>query len=221
MDSLNNLSKAGYDSLNRGRSRCCSTPAGSWPRRAEQSDAILSWSKNLDLVTATLASSDPDVRRLLTTGQTSAVALSNLLQKQGGDITKIVKELAPTVKNAIAPTGYATNALFAMLSALSADAHAPAPGDGRIHFGIVLETNNPAACTAGYESTQQMMRDQAQEPDVRHQLRRLPVEPERAMHRAAGVRPRRFVVRSGQFSRTRRSRSRGTTSRRRIPIASI
>lgn len=156
VDSLNNLSKAGYDSLNETISllqhsgRVLAT-------QAQQSDAILTWSKNLDLVTATLASADPDVRRLLTTGQTSAVALSNMLQKQGGDITKFVKELAPTIKNAVAPTGYATNALFAMLSALSADAHAPAPGDGQIHYGVVLETNNPAACTAGYEGTQQMI----------------------------------------------------------------
>ncbi len=108
VDSLNNLSKAGYDSLNETISllqhsgRVLAT-------QAQQSDAILSWSKNLDLVTATLASADPDVRRLLTTGQTSAVALSNMLQKQGGDITKFVKELAPTIKNAVAPADSADN----------------------------------------------------------------------------------------------------------------
>ena len=61
------------------------------------------------------------------------------------------------VKTAIAPTGWSSNALFAMLSALSAGSHSPAPGDGQIHFGVVLEMNNPAACTQGYESTQVMI----------------------------------------------------------------
>ena len=52
---------------------------------------------------------------------------------------------------------YMTNGTFAMLSALSAGSHSPAPGDGQIHFGIVLETNNPPACTRGYESTDAMI----------------------------------------------------------------
>ncbi len=156
VNSLNVLSKAGYDSIGdtiallRNSSRVLST-------QADQSDAILAWSRNLELVTATLASADPDVRRLLSTGQASASALSNLLQKQGGDITKAVKDLGSVVKTAIAPTGWSSNALFAMLSALSAGSHTPAPGDGQIHFGVVLETNNPAACTQGYESTQKMI----------------------------------------------------------------
>ncbi|QKT08341.1 MCE family protein [Gordonia sp. X0973] len=154
--SLNTLSKAGYDSLSdtiallRNSSVVLAT-------QADQSDAILAWSKNLELVSSTLASSDPDVRRLLTTGQTSASALSGLLQKQGADITKVVKDLGSVSRVAIAPTGYSTNALLAMLSALSAGSATPAPGDGQIHFGVVLETNNPAACTQGYESTQQMI----------------------------------------------------------------
>lgn len=154
--SLNTLSKAGYDSLGdtiallQHSNRVLAT-------QADQSDAILAWSKNLDLVTATLASADPDVRRLLSTGQASAMALSNLLQQQGGDITKVVKDLGSVVKTAIAPTGWSSNALFAMLSALSAGSHSPAPGDGQIHFGVVLEMNNPAACTQGYESTQVMI----------------------------------------------------------------
>ncbi|GAB10037.1 Mce family protein [Gordonia araii NBRC 100433] len=154
--SLNTLSKAGYDSLGdtiallQHSNKVLST-------QAEQSDAILAWSKNLDLITATLAGADPDLRRLLTTGQTSASALSNLLQEQGGDITALLKDLGSVTRTAIAPTGWSANALFAMLSQLSAGSHSPAHGDGQIHFGVVLETNNPAACTSGYESTQQMI----------------------------------------------------------------
>ena len=124
--------------------------------QAAQSDAILSWSHSIDLITAQLASSDPDVRRLLSTGTASASQLSALIDRHGGDMTAVVHDLGETLRT-IAPTSYAVAPTFAMLSQLSASSHATAPGDGQIHFGVVLETNNPPACTRGYESTQRMI----------------------------------------------------------------
>ena len=118
--------------------------------------AILSWSHSIDLITAQLASSDPDVRRLLSTGTASASQLSALIDRHGGDMTAVVHDLGETLRT-IAPTSYAVAPTFAMLSQLSASSHATAPGDGQIHFGVVLETNNPPACTRGYESTQRMI----------------------------------------------------------------
>lgn len=153
--SLSNLSKAGVDSLPQTISLIQNSNSV-LATQADQSDEILNWSHNLDLVTATLASADPDIRRLLTTGTATATQLSNLLQKQGGDMTKVIHDLGSTAKT-IAPAGWATNASIAMLSALSAGSASPARGDGQIHFGIVLETNNPAACTQGYESTTTMI----------------------------------------------------------------
>ena len=154
-DSLSKLSRAGYDSLDETISLIQNSDVV-LATQAQQSDAILSWSRNLDVVTATLAAADPDLRRLLTTGTASATQISTLLQDSGGDISTVVKQLASTVRT-IEPTAFATSPTFAMLSALSAGAHSPAPGDGQIHFGVVLETNNPAACTRGYEGTQAMV----------------------------------------------------------------
>ena len=168
-DSLSKLSRAGYDSLDetialiRNSNVVLAT-------QADQSDAILSWSRNLDLITATLASSDPDLRRLLTTGTASATQISALLQQYGGDISTVVKQLAGTLRT-IEPTSYAIRPALAMLSQLSASSAAPAPGDGQIHFGVVLETNNPAACTRGYESTNAMVQKMKREDpsfDIRY-----------------------------------------------------
>ncbi|NMO01893.1 MCE family protein [Gordonia sp. TBRC 11910] len=124
--------------------------------QADQSDAVLDWSRNLDLVTATLASADPDVRRLLTTGTATASHLSTLLQQQGADVGRVVHDLGSTAST-IAPAGWATNSALAMLSMLSASSHGPVHRNGLIYFGIVLETNNPAACTRGYEGTTAMI----------------------------------------------------------------
>lgn len=120
--------------------------------QAAQSDEILSWSKNLELVTATLAASDPAVRRILTDGPFTATQLSSFLQENGADATTLIHQLGETM-HTVEPATFATGATFAMLSALSAGGHTAAPGDGQIHFGIVLETNNPPTCTKGYEST--------------------------------------------------------------------
>ncbi|MGV9712185.1 MCE family protein [Gordonia sp. NPDC003424] len=156
IDSLSKLSRAGYDNLGQTISLLQNSDVV-LSTQAEQSDEILTWSRNLDVVTATLASSDPDLRRLLTTGTASATQISALLQQSGGDITTVVHQLAEVART-VEPAGYATSATFAMLSALSAGSASPAPGDGQIHFGVVLETNNPPACTRGYESTNEMIR---------------------------------------------------------------
>ncbi|EGD55298.1 MCE family protein [Gordonia neofelifaecis] len=124
--------------------------------QAEQSDDILAWSKNLDKVSAQLVSSDPAIRRILTDAPRAATALSTFLQDNGADATKLIHQLGETVHTA-APASFATGATFAMLSALSAGSHSAAPGDGQIHFGIVLETNNPPSCTTGYQSTYAMI----------------------------------------------------------------
>ncbi|MBM7365916.1 MlaD family protein [Gordonia hydrophobica] len=126
--------------------------------QAEQSDAILSWSKNLDLVTAQLTASDPDLRRILATAPRTASTLSQFVQDNGQDTTKLVHQLGATV-DYVEPASFATGVTFAMLSALSAGSHSAAPGDGQIHFGIVLETGNPPSCTRGYESTQKLIED--------------------------------------------------------------
>ncbi|MBT0565876.1 MCE family protein [Williamsia sp. CHRR-6] len=155
VDSLVNLSRSGNDNLPQTISliRNADTVLGT---QADVSDAILDWSKNLGLITAQLATSDPDLRRLLTTGTTSATQLSALLTRSGGDITTAVRNLALDVRN-VKGTYSGISPVLAMVGALSTGSYSPAPGDGTIHFGIVLETNNPPSCTLGYEGTQKMI----------------------------------------------------------------
>lgn len=164
VDSLANLSDAGLDNLPQTISliRNSDTVLGT---QAEQSDEILSWSRNLELVTETLQASDPAIRRLLTTGTTSATQISKLIQDSGDDITTVVRNLAEDVRT-VAPTFYGVSPALALLSALSSGSYSPAPGDGTIHFGIVLEVNNPPACTVGYQSTEDIIAaEKAKNPD--------------------------------------------------------
>ncbi|WP_253663608.1 MCE family protein [Williamsia maris] len=155
VDSLSNLAKTGNDNLPATISllRNANTALGT---QADQSDAILDWSKNLDLITTQLASSDPSIRRLLTTGTASATQISALLTRSGGDATTVVRNLATDVRN-IKGTFYGVSPALAMLSLVSVASHTvinTPPGDGTIRFNLIAEVNNPTPCTVGYESTQ-------------------------------------------------------------------
>ncbi|GEE03933.1 ABC transporter substrate-binding protein [Gordonia spumicola] len=164
VDSLDKLSQTGVERLD-DTIELIKNSRPVLRTQAEQSDEILSWSKNLDLVASTLASSDPAVRRILTDGPRAASALSAFLDSNGSDATTLIHQLGSTV-HAVEPASFVTGMTFAMLSSLSASSHTTSSLDGQIRFGIVLETGNPPSCTQGYESTQRMIDEiKARNPD--------------------------------------------------------
>ncbi|WP_431956362.1 MCE family protein [Nocardia lijiangensis] len=133
--------------------------------QAEQGAAIRRFSDGLDKLTAQLRSSDPAVRRLIGTGTDAGEQLGALLDESGGALTEDLANLRVLLQG-ISPKFYALRPLLQMLPQLSLGASATAPGDGTSHFGLVLETNNPPACTVGYEGTQRILEQmKAQNPD--------------------------------------------------------
>ncbi|WP_433606752.1 MCE family protein [Prescottella agglutinans] len=133
--------------------------------QAEQSGAIRQFSDGLEQVAAQLKSSDPDVRRLIGTGTDASDSLGKVVANSGDALTANLTNLDTTLTT-LAPRSIALQPLFQFLPALSAGASAVAPGDGTIHFGLVLETNNPVPCTQGYEGTQEILAQmKAQNPN--------------------------------------------------------
>ncbi|WP_029899378.1 MCE family protein [Nocardia brasiliensis] len=133
--------------------------------QAEQSDAIREFSDGLDKLTAQLRSSDPDIRRLIGTGNDAGQQIGALLHESGGALTQDLGNLRQLLL-AISPKFFAIRPLLQMIPQLSIGGSATAPGDGTTHFGLVLETNNPPACTVGYEGTQRILEQmKAQNPD--------------------------------------------------------
>ncbi|MGX1805643.1 MCE family protein [Nocardia sp. NPDC055321] len=133
--------------------------------QAEQSGSIRQFSNGLDLLAAQLRSSDPDIRRLIGTGTDAGDQIQRLVAESGPALTTSLTNLRVMLL-AVSPKFYALGPLLQMLPLLSIGASATAPGDGTTHFGLVLETNNPPACTVGYEGTQDIIRQmKAQNPD--------------------------------------------------------
>ncbi|MFI6368849.1 MCE family protein [Nocardia sp. NPDC050630] len=141
--------------------------------QAEQSGYIRQFSQGLDELTAQLRSSDPDIRRLIGTGTDAGEQITALLNESGGALTEDLTNLRQLLLS-ISPKFYALRPLLQMLPQLSIGASSTAPGDGTSHFGLVLETNNPPACTQGYEGTKaildQMKRENPDFDDTRDEF---------------------------------------------------
>ncbi|WP_225731546.1 MULTISPECIES: MCE family protein [unclassified Nocardia] len=133
--------------------------------QVDQSDAIRRFSDGLDQLTAQLRSNDPDIRRLIGTGTDAGAALQALIKESGPALTQDFGNLRELLLT-ISPKFYAIKPLLQMLPHLSVGGSSTAPGDGTSHFGLVLETNNPPACTVGYEGTQRILAEmKAKDPN--------------------------------------------------------
>ena len=121
--------------------------------QADQAGVIVDYSHDLRTVTEALRDSDSDLDRLVSTAPEFADETRRLVDTSGAPLTNTFRDLSTTMK-ALDPNANAFVTLLQLLPALSAGAMGVAPGDGTIHFGLVLETNNPPACTQGYEGTQ-------------------------------------------------------------------
>ncbi len=133
--------------------------------QSEQSSSIRQFSSDLELVTAQLRDSDPDIRRLIETGTDASDQLSQLIAGSGPGLTANLTNLA-SLGEALAPQAIALQPLLAFLPAVAGSAGTVAPGDGTVKQGIVLETNNPPSCTIGYEGTQEILaRMRAEDPN--------------------------------------------------------
>ncbi|WP_182359125.1 MCE family protein [Tomitella gaofuii] len=133
--------------------------------QADQSSAIQSYSADLDRITRQLKSSDPDVRRLIGTAKDASDEVGDFVGRSGDDIASLLAG-ANVISGVADDVWEGLRVLLAALPALGAASPTVAPGDDTIHMGVVLETNNPVACTRGYEGTQKILAEmKAKNPD--------------------------------------------------------
>lgn len=124
--------------------------------QSDQSSAIRQFSQDLNSVTAQLRSNDPDIRRLINTGTAASDQVGALIAEGGESLTTDLTNLREVTELA-APRTLALKPLLIFLPALAAGAQTLTPGDGTIHQGLLLETNNPPPCTMGYEGSQAIL----------------------------------------------------------------
>ncbi len=121
--------------------------------QAEQSELISAYSTDLRLLAEQLKTSNPDLRRLISTTPQVANQVTEILRDSGQELGIILANLLTTAQVTSSRTDALEHLLvaFPMVTATSPGANP----DGTGHLGLVLTFNDPFSCTKGYETTQQ------------------------------------------------------------------
>lgn len=142
--------------------------------QADQSAEIVGFSRDLRTVTEALRDSDSDLERLIDTGPEFADEMRYLVENSGEPLTRTIGNLSTTMKT-VDPLAPSFVVLLQLLPALGAGGLSVAPGDGTIHFGLVLEMDNPTPCTQGYEGTRAIIDEiKARDPSFDEQEQNFP-----------------------------------------------
>ncbi|MFE3290189.1 MCE family protein [Rhodococcus sp. NPDC059234] len=124
--------------------------------QSAQSSSIRQFSSDLNLIAAQLKANDPDIRRLIGTGTAASDQVGSLISTAGPALTTDLTNLS-LLTQTLGPRSIALNILLTFLPGLAAGASTAAPGDGTLHQGLLLETNQPPPCTQGYEGTYEIL----------------------------------------------------------------
>jgi phospholipid/cholesterol/gamma-HCH transport system substrate-binding protein len=115
---------------------------------------VISFSRNLHLLSEQLKSADPSLNRLISDAPLLTTEVSDLLRESGPGFSHLVADLL-TLSRLTDPRGDGLRELLVTYPVLSRAAYSAVPGDGTAHFGLVLNAFDPQPCTRGYGTTTQ------------------------------------------------------------------
>jgi phospholipid/cholesterol/gamma-HCH transport system substrate-binding protein len=117
----------------------------------ESSDALRSFSRDLDLLATRLDSSDPDLRRLILAAPEASAQVSGLLKDTDPSLGVLLGNLLTTSDIALVRRDGLEQALVTLPAVSAAGSTAVTP-DG-IEMGLVTTFFNPPPCLSGYDGT--------------------------------------------------------------------
>ena len=120
----------------------------------DKASAIRSFSRNLALVSDTLAASDADLRTIIANGSATANQLRTFLERNKVDLGQLINNLVTTGELAVKHIA-GTEMILVLYPYVAAGAYIvidKSPGTGLLdaHFGMILE-QTPGVCHAGYD----------------------------------------------------------------------
>ncbi|OAH09398.1 mce related protein [Streptomyces jeddahensis] len=117
--------------------------------QTDQGSAIKSFSRDLATFTAQLKASDGDLRKLIGNSAPAAQEVNSLLKSTRTDLPVLLANLISGGQVTVARLPGVEQALVTF-PVVVADSYTVIPGDGTTHFGLVLNADDPPACTQGY-----------------------------------------------------------------------
>jgi phospholipid/cholesterol/gamma-HCH transport system substrate-binding protein len=131
--------------------------------QVDKGSAIKSFSRDLAALTGQLKSSDPDIHRIIDGGTPAVDELNALLTASRQDLAVLLANLITGGQTVVArlPGVEQTLVTFPVTVAGS---FTVAPGDGTVHFGMVLNANDPPPCLQGYGTQRRDPSDTSERP---------------------------------------------------------
>ncbi|MFG2745069.1 MCE family protein [Streptomyces chartreusis] len=117
--------------------------------QADQGSSIRSFANDLAALTAQLKASDGDLRRLIGNARPAAQEVNSLLKSMGPELSVLLSNLISGGQVTLARLPGVEQALVTF-PAMVAGSYTVVPGDGTTHFGLVVNADDPPACTQGY-----------------------------------------------------------------------
>ena len=116
-------------------------------------------SRNFADLAETLKGSDSDLRLVLDRGAVDSTELDALIKDNQGPLATLLTNFI-TIGQVTTAHLNGIEQLLVTYPDVVAGGYTVVPGDGTAHFGLVLNANDPKACTAGYGGTRRIGPDQ-------------------------------------------------------------
>lgn len=118
----------------------------------DSGSAIKGWAHSLNLLTAQLKQSNPDLNALLSNGPDELATVRQFIAGNASDLNLLLANLTSVNQVLVSHLGGIENILLIYPSAV-AGGFTVTPGDGTAHFGLVVNVDDPPSCQAGYGGT--------------------------------------------------------------------
>ncbi|KUM80982.1 MCE family protein [Streptomyces curacoi] len=117
--------------------------------QADQGSSIKSFARDLAALTAQVKASDGDLRKLIGNARPAAQEVNSLLKSLGPELSVLLANLISGGQVTLARLPGVEQALVTF-PVMVAGSYTVVPGDGTTHFGMVVNADDPPACTQGY-----------------------------------------------------------------------
>ncbi|NUT29533.1 MAG: MCE family protein [Streptomyces sp.] len=117
--------------------------------QADQGSSIKSFAHDLAALSAQLKASDGDLRKLIGNARPAAQEVNSLLKSLSPRLSVLLANLISGGRVTLARLPGVEQALVTF-PVMVAGSYTVVPGDGTTHFGMVVNADDPPACTQGY-----------------------------------------------------------------------
>jgi phospholipid/cholesterol/gamma-HCH transport system substrate-binding protein len=121
---------------------------------------IKDFSRSFADLSETLRDSDSDLRLVLDRGAVASKELDGLIKDNQGSLAALLTNFI-TIGQVTTAHVNGIEQLMVTYPDVVAGGYTVVPGDGTAHFGLVLNADDPKACTAGYGGTRRIGPDQS------------------------------------------------------------